>query len=118
MIEINMESIMSSKMNLCGHLSWATLHVVANIYHINKDSIACCCAYWMNENVITKKKLQCKMKKEIRKKQEQKNKTLMRSCWPPISNLSSVWLKTFSWWCLKRLTTETAMLALNKEVKW
>jgi len=35
MIEINMESIMSSKMNLCGHLSWATLHIVANMGHIN-----------------------------------------------------------------------------------
>jgi len=44
--------------------------------------------------------------KKIRKKQEQENKTLMRSCWPPISNLSSVWLEMFSWWCLKMLTTE------------
>jgi len=36
MIKTNMGIIMSSKMNLCGHLSWATLHVVANIYHINR----------------------------------------------------------------------------------
>jgi len=27
---------MSFKVNLCGHLSGATLHVVANIYHINR----------------------------------------------------------------------------------
>ena len=54
---------MSFKMNLCGHLSWATLHIVANIYHINKDSIACCCAFRVNEKVITEKKLQCKIKK-------------------------------------------------------
>jgi len=40
------------------------------------------------------------MKSELEKKQEQKSKTLMRSCWLPISNLSSVWLETFSWWCL------------------
>jgi len=26
--------MMSFKVNLCGHLSWATSHVVANIYHI------------------------------------------------------------------------------------
>jgi len=25
----------SFKMNLCGHLSWETLHVVANMGHIN-----------------------------------------------------------------------------------
>jgi len=27
---------MPFKVNLCGHLSWATLHVVANIYHVNR----------------------------------------------------------------------------------
>jgi len=86
-------SVMSSIACCCKHLSY------------NKDRIACCCAFWRNKNVITKRNCSAKWERNKEKARTEKN-ALVRSCWPPISNLSLVWLGIFSWWCLKMLSTE------------
>jgi len=71
MSEINIWVMMSFKMNLCGHLSWAALHVVANIYHTIRTELHVAVP---SEGIKmwSQKETAVQNEKEIRKKQGQK----------------------------------------------